>query len=372
MKIGIDAFGLDHGKSGLGSYLKSFVNNLPDDSALEFELFGDEVDRYTYKVSRDIPFSGISIKDSVSSQRLWHLFSAGRFAKKSGYDAVLYTAAARMIPSRFSVPGIAVVNDIVGSRFRKEDFLAQRQIRRGLSRADCIIVPSMFVKKNLERSGVRCRRVEIVHNGIDHSLFFPVKQLGIEGEIADIKPFAIQKPYIIYASRMQSPEKKHVELIEAFSLFKERTKLPHRLVIAGSDGPYSRNVHEAAFASSAASDIFITGYFPHESFPDLYRNSEACIFPSVNEGVGLPVLEAMATGIPVACAKAGALPEIAGSNALFFDSGSTDEFATCIEQIVSDSSLRKKLSEGGLAWSRRFSWEKCAQETISIIRSIVR
>lgn len=371
MKIGIDAFGLDHGKSGLGSYLKSFVNNLPDDSALEFELFGEEIDRYTYKVKRDIPFSGVSIKDSVFSQRLWHSFSAGRFIRKRGYDAVLYTAAARMIPSRFSVPGIAVVNDIVGNRFRKEALLVQRSIRRGLSRSDCIIVPSMFVKKNLERSGVRCRRIEIVHNGIDHSLFFPVGPLGIESEIADIKPFAIKKPYIIYASRMQSPEKKHVELIQAFSLFKERTGFPHRLVIAGSDGPYSREVHEAAFASSFASDIFITGYFPHESFPDLYRNAEACIFPSVNEGVGLPVLEAMATGIPVACAKAGALPEIAGSNALFFDSDNREECASCIEKIISDTALRKKLSEGGSSWSRRFSWEKCARETIDIVKSIV-
>ena len=101
-------------------------------------------------------------------------------------------------------------------------------------------------------------------------------------------------------------------------MFKEKTGLPHRLVLAGEEGAYAEEVQKAAFDSSAATEIFMTGYFPREGFPELYRNSEMCVFPSVNEGVGLPVLEAMATGIPVACAKAGALPEIAGNNVLFF------------------------------------------------------
>lgn len=372
MKIGIDTFGCDHGKSGLGSYLMSFINNLPAENEFDFELFGEEIDRYTYNAKRDVPFSSIGIKPTPGAIRLWHYLSANRFIKKAGYDAVVFPAGARLIPSKFKVPGIAIVNDIPGNVFKTENWLAQKHIKAGLSNADCIIVPSMFVKKNLERSGLKCRRIEIVHNGIDHSSFFPVDSLGIESEVADIKPFAIKKPYIIYASRMQSPEKKHIELIKAFSLFKKKTNLPHRLVIAGSDGPYSDEVHKAAFESSAASDIFITGYFPHESFPELYRNSEACVFPSVNEGAGLPILEAMATGIPVACAKAGALPEVAGNNALFFDSDNIEEFALCIEKITTDENFRKKISESALVWSKRFSWEKCVLETLEIIRSVLK
>lgn len=372
MKIGIDTFGCDHGKSGLGSYLMSFINNLPEETGIGFELFGEEIDRYTYNVNCDVPFSSIGIKPGASSLRLWHYLSANRFIKKSGYDAVVFPAGARLVPSSFKVPGVAVINDIPGNIFKNENWLARRHIKKGLANIDCVIVPSMFVKKNLERLNLKCRRIEIVHSGVDHSCFFPVESLGIESEIADIKPFAIKKPYIIYASRMQGSEKKHIELIKAFSLFKKRTGLPHRLVIAGSDGPYSDEVHKAAFESPAASDIFITGYFPHESFPELYRNSEACVFPSVNEGAGLPVLEAMATGIPVACAKAGALPEVAGNNALFFDSDNIEEFASCIEKITSDEIFRKKISESAIAWSKRFSWKKCVLETFEIIKSVLK
>lgn len=82
MKIGIDTFGCDHGKSGLGSYLMSFINNLPAESEFEFELFGEEIDRYTYNAKRDVPFSSIGIKTTPGAIRLWHYLYANRFIKK--------------------------------------------------------------------------------------------------------------------------------------------------------------------------------------------------------------------------------------------------------------------------------------------------
>ena len=130
-------------------------------------------------------------------------------------------------------------------------------------------------------------------------------------------------------------------------------------------------MHKIAGLSSSASDIFLTGFFPHESFPLLYAGADACIFPSVNEGVGLPILEAMATGIPVACAKAGALPEMGGEAALYFDADNIEEIADCMEKIVGDTALREKKIATGLRWAKRFSWEATVQETIAVMKKIV-
>ncbi len=372
MKFGIDTFGLDHGRSGLGSYLFSLMPFLPDCDGLEYELFGAEIDRYTYTDKKDCPFYSANVPDSLAAERFWHSFRANSFAKKRGYSAVLYTAGSRMIPSSFKVPGVAVVNDIVSSLFeQKGDRWYSSKVRKGLSRANCIIAASKFIKKDLEKTGIKANRIEIIHNGIDHSLFFPKAAVGGDSEIIDIKPFAIKKPYIIYASRMQNEEKKHVELIRAFSVFKKKTKSPVRLVIAGSEeSSYGAKVHAAALESGFASDIFITGYFPHENFPELFRNAEACVFPSVNEGVGLSVMEAMATGLPVACAKSGALPEVTGGNALYFDSDNIEEMSCAIETILSDAELRKKLVADGIEWTRRVSWERTAQETVNVLKSL--
>ena len=369
MNVGIDTFGLDHGRSGLGAYLLSLLPSFPKAEDIRFELFGPEMDRYTYTDGNGFDFARVSVPDSITAERLWHVFNLNNFAKKRSYDVILYSAGARMLPRKSKVPGLVVVNDILSTLIaNSDDFWLKKNGKNSLMNASCIVASSQFIKKDLEKAGLKDKRIEVIHNGIDHSHFFP--DASFNGEVVDIKPFAIKRPYLLYPSRMNGLEKKHVELIKAFTLFKEKTHLPHRLVIAGSEGSSSEAVHKAAFASPYASDIFITGYFPHENFPQLYRASDAVVFPSVNEGVGLPVLEAMATGIPVTCSKSGALTEVAGSHALFFDSDNIEEIASSMERILTDQKLRAELVEGGIEWANHFSWEKTASEILKLIREL--
>jgi glycosyltransferase involved in cell wall biosynthesis len=371
MKVGIDTFGCDHGRSGIGSYLHSLAANLPQLPDVEFELFGSEIDRYTYNSVREIPFKAVAVPDSLGAERFWHFFRLNKFFSSSGYDVVLYPAIERVLPLSFKIPGVTVVNSIISNTLREDhDWALRMQMKKGLAKAQRVIAASQFVRKDLVRNGIDPDKIEVVHNGIDHRLFFP--QLQIDAETVNIKPFAIKRPYFIYGSRLAGPDKKHIELINAFTLFKERTHLPHRLVLAGAEGPYSEAVHKAAFQSKASSDIFLTGFFPHESFPLLYAGADACIFPSVNEGVGLPILEAMATGIPVACARAGALPEMGGPSAIYFDSDNIEEIAAAMEQIVTDYARREKMITSGIEWTKRFRWDNTVSMTIDVIKRVVK
>jgi glycosyltransferase involved in cell wall biosynthesis len=372
MKIGIDTFGCDHGRSGTGAYVAAIVKNLPKDSPHSFELFGAEIDRYTFDSEDRIhTFTGLHILDGITGDRLWHMFSLKRFVKKQKYDAVLYTASTRVLPMGCKVPSVAVVNEIVSNTLKEQGgFFGKYLLRKSLKQATMIIVASQFIRKDLVNLGIKPDKIEVIHNGIDHSLFY---QHEIpEGDTVLIKPFSIKRPFLIYASRISSDKKKHKELIQAFSLFKEKTGLPHRLVLAGSDEANSESVHREASLSPYASDIFLTGYFPHQNLPELYSCADACIFPSVGEGVGLPIIEAMASGIPVACAKAGSLPEIAGDCALYFNPDDIEGFASSIELILKDEKLREKLIKSGLEWTKRFGWDKTVQKTIKVIESIVK
>ncbi len=371
MKVGIDTFGCDHGKSGLGSYLYSLVQFLKNTDDVQYELFGAEIDRYTYGNDTDVPYKSISLPDSLTAERVWHLFAANRFAKRQKYDVVLYPAAAHMLPFFFGVPGVAIVNDLVSNIFSSQkDTKHEIHVKHSLNKAKKIIAASYCIKRDLERLGIRSDRIVVIHNGVDHSMFYPRELFS--PSLVDIKPFAIQRPYFIYASRLSSPTKKHVELIKAFSLFKERTHLPHRLVLAGSEGGCSEEVHKAVFSSHSASDIFVTGFFPHESFPELYAGSDGCIFPSVTEGVGLPVLEAMATGVPVACSRSSALPEIAGDCAVYFDSDNIEQIADALTAFATNPKLKEELVAKGLEWSQRFSWEKTASLIQEVLQSVVK
>ena len=115
----------------------------------------------------------------------------------------------------------------------------------------------------------------------------------------------------------------------------------------------------------------MTGFFPHESFPQLYAGADACVFPSVNEGVGLPVLEAMATGVPVLCSNAGALCEMAEDAALYFNSDNIEEIEHALEQIVFDQTLHASLSKKGIDRAALFSWERTVSQTFGIAERLI-
>mgnify|MGYP002626561910 CR=1 FL=1 len=370
MKIGIDTFGCDHGKSGIGSYLASLSQNFQNTDENQFELFGAEIDRYNFGQESNLAFESVILPETDRAEKAWHIFLCNNFAKKQKYDVLLFPASSYALPFHFSVPSVAVVNDIVSDLFATKSFAEKSRIRHSLKKVNKIIAPSNFVKKDLKRLGINQEKITVVHNGINHSMFYPREVISSETEM--IKPFAIRRPYFLYASTMSSPFKRHVELIKAFEIFKKKTGLPHRLVLAGGEGECSENIKKAARNSAFASDIFITGYFPHESFPALYAGSEACLFPSEIEGVGLPILEAMATGIPVACSKSGALQEIAGEKAVLFDSANIEEIADSIEKITVNTNLRKKMIQEGINWAKKFDWQITAQETLEVLKSVIK
>lgn len=368
MNIGIDTFGCDHGRSGLGSYLYYLIESLPVEENLKYSLFGSELDRYTYNSVKQNDFINVDINDSLHSEIFWHRMKAKKFFKDKKFDAVLFAAASRMLPSSFKVPGIAIINEVVSSTFESfSEKVKKAVLLKSLEKINKIIASSLYIKSDLVNCGIDSNKITVIPNGIDHSRFY--QHAAITEDYVDVKPFAIKRPYIIYPSRISGPSKKHIELIKAFSEFKNRTKLPHRLVLAGIEDSWADKVHKEALKSSVASEIFITGFFPHDDFSLLYAGADACVFPSVSEGVALPVLEAMASGIPVACSSSGVLPEVCGGNSILFDSDNIEQMSNSIEQVVTDGEKRSELISRGLEWSKRFTWDKTAMEVLNVIKS---
>ncbi|NLK45995.1 MAG: glycosyltransferase family 4 protein [Treponema sp.] len=371
MRIGIDTFGCDRRQSGAGSYLFSLIKSLPETDNNSIELFGVETDRFVYDFAKSsFSFFGLNVSDSVFAVQFWHSFFLKWFIKKRKYDVVLYPATLQVMPFSFSIPAVLVINELLSEVLkRNKSIFFKLRLKRVFFRSAKIIVPSQFVKKELLSFGVPSEKIEIIHNGVDHSLFFPH---NIENdEVVLIQPFAIKRPYLIYPSRVQYPEKKHIELIKAFGLFKQRTGLPHKLVIAGSEGQNAEIVHKTVLNSPYVTDIVLTGYFPHKSLPELYSCADVCVIPSVSEGAALPVLEAMACGIPVICSNAGGISEIAGPAAVFFNSDNIEEIAEIIEKIVSDKEYHDKIAAESKEWVKRFSWDKTAMRTLEVLHNVV-
>ena len=155
-------------------------------------------------------------------------------------------------------------------------------------------------------------------------------------------------------------------LIDAFEIIKKgNSKI--KLAIAGAPAWKYEEVFEKISQSSFKEDIVITDTMPFEHLPAFYQNALIFIFPSLYEGFGIPILEAMASGVPVISAKNSSIPEVAGNAALFFDAENPVALAENIEKIIAYDDKRKELIEKGFKQAQKFSWRKCAEETLKVL-----
>jgi glycosyltransferase involved in cell wall biosynthesis len=352
-------------------YLTHILRRLPPSDAC-FELFGWDFDRFAYsEYAPGVDFIPQCFVNGRTANALWHLYKYSGFAKQRSYDACFFPAAHRRPPYQSPCPTIGVVHDMAaywGSRRTREHLGAvlRMVLPNSLRRLDRIIAVSEWVKQELiECARVNASRIEVVPNGIDHTAFYPRPRN--EESVILIQPFSFQRPYILCVSRIDHPVKNHVRLIKAFDIFKARSTYPHRLVLAGGNRNNTEKVREAAAASPWRSDIFFTGHFPHQSLPELYSGADFVVLPSMYEGFGMGVLEAMASGVPAACARAASLPEAAGHAALYFDPGDAEDMADRMVTLAGNRDIYRQCRQLGIERARAFTWDACVERTLQII-----
>ena len=372
MRIGIDTFACDGGKSAIGVYLMNILKRIPPSGDDYFELFGWNYDRFAYsEAAPDLEFISRCTIVGRLPNSFWHIVRYPKLARQRAWNACFFPAAHKRLPFGSPCPTIGVVHDMapwVERKGRAQIKMLIRMLLPGaLRKLDRVIAVSSWVKQELiERTGIKEKKIEVVPNGIDMTAFYP-RPRGEESVVL-IQPFSFRRPYVLYASRIEHPLKNHVKLIEAFGIFKEKTRYPHRLVLAGADSKGAGKVKEAARVSPYRNDIFFTGHFPAASLPELYAGSDIVVVPSMYEGFGTGILEAMASGVPVACARAASLPETAGHAALYFDPMDAEDMAERMITLTANRDVHRNCRSKGLEQARNFSWDTCAKRTLEIIR----
>jgi len=174
------------------------------------------------------------------------------------------------------------------------------------------------------------------------------------------------EPYLLYVATLH-PHKNHERLLRAYA----RRPRRERLVLAGMNGFHAQPVKALIGDLQLGDAVVLTGWIPREELYELYAHASACVIPSTFEGFGMPVLEALASGIPTACSDIPALRESAGEAALFFDPLDEDAIAAALDRITEDERLRQTLAESGPRQARPFTWERTARQTLDTLLSIL-
>ena len=236
-----------------------------------------------------------------------------------------------------------------------------------IQNADHLIAVSESTKRDILKwyPSVKEECITVVHHGFDAEIFavernpeeeHRVKQfLGIDGE------------YILYTGAIQ-PRKNLEVLIEAFTILKQQGNARSlKLVLAGGDAWLSDRVHAKVAESPFRDDILMPGQIAFGDLGHLMRGAKVYIFPSLYEGFGIPVLEALAARVPVIVADNSSLREVGGDAVEYFDASDVEAFAKKMYLVLSDEMLRASMIVRGLEQVKKFSWEKCARETLCVL-----
>ncbi|MEA3459659.1 MAG: glycosyltransferase family 1 protein, partial [Chloroflexota bacterium] len=229
-----------------------------------------------------------------------------------------------------------------------------------------LIADSIATKRDLaECYGVDAAKITVVYPGYDQAAFRPADVKAIEAVKAR---YGIASEYILFVGTIQ-PRKNLVRLIEAFANLHTCILANLQLVIAGKRGWLYEGIFQRVEELGLEGQVVFTGYVAEEDLPALLSGARLLVLPSLYEGFGLPVLEAMACGTPVVCSNASSLLEVAGDAAILVDPLDVEELAAAMERVLRDKELQAEMIERGFERAKRFSWEKCAQETLAVLEN---
>jgi glycosyltransferase involved in cell wall biosynthesis len=235
-------------------------------------------------------------------------------------------------------------------------------IRTGLRNAKLVLCVSETVKDIIaERFKLSRERLVVTYNAVG-SQFRPVERRELTSVLQ--RKYGVRRPYALYVGKLQAC-KNIIRILEAFHQFRHETNSDVQLVLAGHRTWTSSGISETIRRLQLTDHVIELGYVAYDDLPVVYSGASMFVFPSLSEGFGMPVIEAMACGVPVVTSHVDALPEITGNAALLVDPYSTRDIAGAMHRIYTDDRLRTTLCERGLERARLFSWQRTAQQTLS-------
>lgn len=241
--------------------------------------------------------------------------------------------------------------------------LRKKNYRLSAEKAKKIITCAKFTKNCLaEKYSIDEKQISIIYPGIGKG-FRPIDDGSRLEEIQ--RKYSLDFPFLYYPAATW-PHKNHRNLLLALKILKETRGFDGKLVLTGIPVTSGADISRQTEVLGLKRHVRSLGYLPHEELRLIYNLARLLVFPSLFEGFGIPVVEAMACGCPVACANTTSLPEIVGDNGILFDPCSPQDIADKVWTIWHDSSLREELRRRGLQRSKDFDWNITARKTAAV------
>ncbi len=268
----------------------------------------------------------------------------------------------------FHGPAVTTIHDLSYLHYprhhpKERIVFMEQQMPRTLRQATAIICDSAFVRHEIiDILGVPAANVFTVPLGADDA-FQPYDPVVLQPLLARYQ--LTETPYLLVVATLE-PRKNLLQTVKAYLRLPVMLRDRHPLVLVGAPGWLTEELQQYLEPLERAGQVRRLGYVVQEDLPLLYAGAFAFAYPSLYEGFGLPVLEAMACGVPVLTSDRSSLPEVAGDAALLVNPDDVDAITMGLEKLLTDTDWRSSAAEKGLRQARQFSWERCVEETVAV------
>jgi glycosyltransferase involved in cell wall biosynthesis len=376
MHVVLDARYIARRQSGVGAYAQRLITGLATI---------DQENHYTCLVAADGPGlpvrqanvaaapTFVSFEDHLRGD-LW-LLGYLPFRLRALRTDVYHGPAVFLPHVKLGYATVVTIHDLVSFLFpetvpRKYSLYMRLMTRLASRSANRIIAVSHATKADLVQIlRVPPSKIVVIHEAVGPEFSSPPSRHAVE-DVA--QRYGLRSPYCLFVGNLE-PRKNLPGLIQAFAQVRRRLGATGRavqLVLAGTRAWLHTGIFRAVEEHGLGDAVVFTDYVPLADLPALYAGATCFVFPSLYEGFGLPVLEAMAAGAPVVAARAGSIPEVAGDAAVLVDARAPEELATAIEAVLTDATFRERLVARGRARAAMFEWNTVARETRAVYDAV--
>ena len=369
VRIGVDARPLSRPAAGISRAVRNILAELQRlDCVNEYFLYSDR--DFEFRCINSRWQKKVDASKGLLPGSLWLQMQARTMASEDDIDVFWGTAHALPLRLPAKVRKVLTVNDVVWAVFPESMSLYNRFVHHllvagSIRRADAISVPSESTLDGLQgflRDSTK--DIRVVYYGVE-SHYVPHDHAGAARYIAS--KYCIATDYICTVGTVE-PRKNLERLIQAWHILRTRHGCMAELLVAGAQGWKTSSIQrQLSGLGQAHHGIRFLGYVPEDDMPLLYSGASAFVFPSLYEGFGLPLLEAMACGAPVVASNSSSIPEVVGGAGILVDPLKPEEFAKAIIRVRCDLDLRSSMIQKGLQRARQFNWAATAKGMLSIM-----
>lgn len=382
MRIGIDARAILNPEkvapTGVANYVWQLVKNLLEiDKENQYILFFDfkvrdkDVKRFT-QPNVKIKFFPFSDYKKYMPAAYSEILGMATFAREK-MDVLHTTSPMYRVPATYRGKIVTTFYDFAPYRVpelfpRLSNAKLKTLYSFAAKKSDRIIAVSESTKKDAQEFlGYPADKITTIYNGIDKRFFEDGEYSGDNLK----KEHVILGKYILFLGTLE-PRKNLSRVLDAFAIFKKNYQgnFGYQLIVTGKKGWLTEEYFQQVKDLEIEEDVVFTGYVGGDELKPLYANAEFFVMPSLYEGFGQTIVEAMACGAPCLVSKISSIPEIAGDAAYFVDPNDTEGIAKGMAELSSNKDLREKLSAAGREQAKKFSWEKCARETLEVYKNV--